>query len=140
MLKATLIGNLGGDPEMRYSAGGTPLLRFNIATNTRVKDQDGEYRDRTEWVRATVIGQRAENIASYLRKGSRVYVEGRLEARPWTDNQNQIRAGLEVVVNEIQFMSRPQDEEGASSTQQAVRRSPSVQAVDLDDDLEDLPF
>jgi single-strand DNA-binding protein len=111
MLKATLIGNLGNDPDMRYSASGSPLLRFNVASNFRTRTPEGEYQDKTEWVRVTVTGNRAESLSQYLKKGSRVYVEGRLEARPWTDQQGQIRAGLEVLANEVQFMSSRADDE-----------------------------
>jgi len=111
MLKATLIGNLGNDPDMRYSASGSPLLRFNVASNYRTRTPEGEYQDKTEWVRVTVTGSRAESLGQYLKKGSRVYVEGRLEARPWTDQQGQIRSGLEVLANEVQFMSSRADDE-----------------------------
>ena len=97
MLKTMLIGNLGNDPEMRYSASGSPFLRFNVASNYRTRTPEGEWQDKTEWVRVTVTGARAESLAQYLRKGSRVYVDGRLEARPWTDRENQARAGLEVM-------------------------------------------
>lgn len=111
MLKATVIGNLGGDPDMRYSANGQPFLRFNVASNYRARTPEGEWQDRTEWVRVTVFGQRAETLSQYLRKGSRVYVEGRLEARPWTDQQGQVRAGLEVMASDVEFMSSRADDE-----------------------------
>ena len=107
MLKTMLIGNLGNDPEMRYSASGQPYLRFNVASNYRVRTPEGEWQDKTEWVRVTLTGTRAESLSQYLKKGSRVYVDGRLEARPWTDQQGQVRAGLEVMANEVQFMSPP---------------------------------
>jgi len=115
MLKATIIGNLGNDPEMRYSAGGAALLRFNVASNYRARSPEGEWQDRTEWVRVTVFGQRAESLSQYLKKGSRVYVEGRLEARPWTDQQGQIRAGLEVTALDVEFMSSRADDEARAS-------------------------
>src|SRR3954471_6292984 len=111
MLKATIIGNLGNDPDMRYSASGSPLLRFNVASNYRTRTPEGEYQDKTEWVRVTVFGQRAETLSQYLKKGSRVYVEGRLEARPWTDQQGQIRPGLEVTALDVEFMSSRSDDE-----------------------------
>jgi len=111
MLKATLIGNLGNDPDMRYSASGAPFLRFNVASNYRVRSPEGEWQDKTEWVRVTVFGQRAETLSQYLKKGSRVYVEGRLEARPWTDQQGQIRSGLEVTALDVEFMSSRADDE-----------------------------
>lgn len=111
MLKATLIGNLGNDPEMRYSANGAPFLRFNVASNYRARSPEGEWQDRTEWVRVTVFGQRAETLSQYLKKGGRVYVEGRLEARPWTDQQGQLRPGLEVMASDVEFMSSRADDE-----------------------------
>jgi single-strand DNA-binding protein len=159
MLKATIIGNLGNDPDLRYSANGSPLLRFNVASNYRTRTPEGEYQDKTEWVRVTVTGNRAESLSQYLKKGSRVYVEGRLEARPWTDQQGQVRAGLEVLANEVQFMSSRADEErGATvggvggsggrpsddrpagpSPSQPAARSSAPEPID-DGDLEDLPF
>jgi single-strand DNA-binding protein len=114
MLKAQIIGNLGGDPEIRYSADGKPFVRMNVAANYRNRSPEGEWQDKTEWIRVTVIGQRAEFLGQYLRKGSKIYAEGRLEARPWTDQQGQIRAGLEVVANEVEFMSTRADDEARS--------------------------
>ena len=165
MLKAMLIGNLGNDPEMRYSANGAPFLRFNVASNFRTRTPEGEWQDKTEWVRVTVTGQRAESLSQYLRKGSRVYVDGRLEARPWTDQQGQVRAGLEVMANEVQFMSSRADDErmggggggggdrdfagsgggggrsSAPSSSSPPRSAPRPRPEpDEDSDLEDLPF
>src|SRR4051812_8118697 len=161
MLKATLIGNLGSDPELRYSASGSPFLRFNLASNYRTRDAGGEFQDKTEWIRVTVFGQRADTLSQYLKKGSRVYVEGRLEARPWTDQQGQIRSGLEVLANEVQFMSSRADDEARGSgmgggdfgggspppRERSGPSSPPRQAPQSrpdpggdDADLEDLPF
>lgn len=165
MLKATLIGNLGNDPEMRYSASGSPFLRFNVASNFRVRTPEGEWQDKTEWVRVTVFGPRAESLAQYLKKGTRVFVDGRLEARPWTDQQGQVRAGLEVVAGDVEYMSSRSDDEQRggggggmgggmdresprSSNAPAARPAPSrpaqqqAQGADPadDGDLEDLPF
>jgi len=128
MLKGIAIGNLGSDPELRYSAGGTPLLRFNMASNSRVKDQDGEYRDRTEWVRVTVFGNRAESLSQYLKKGLRVYVDGKLETRPWTDQGGQVRAGLEILANEVQVLTpREEDQPSQAQPQQEQRRQAPAQ-------------
>ncbi|HYU18764.1 MAG TPA: single-stranded DNA-binding protein [Chloroflexota bacterium] len=114
MLKALIIGNLGGDPdEPRYTAEGRPFVSFNVASNYRARGPDGEPQDKTEWLRVTVFGRQAEVVTQYLRKGSRVYVEGRLEARPWIDNQQQPRAGLQMIANDIQFMSSRMDDEAA---------------------------
>lgn len=133
MLKATLIGNLGNDPELRYSAAGAPFLRMNVAANYRRRSPEGEWSDVTEWVRVTVMGQRAESLASYLKKGSRVYVDGRLEARPWTNQQGEVKAGLELMASDVEFMSSRQDDQG--------QHAPSRQPAKADDgDLEDLAF
>jgi single-strand DNA-binding protein len=148
MLKATLIGNLGSDPDLRYSANGSPLLRFNVASNYRTRTPEGEYQDKTEWVRVTVVGNRAESLSPYLKKGSRVYVEGRLEARPWTDQQGQIRAGLEVLANQVEFMSPRQvgDDQILHTEPVGERRQPpdagrSSAPEPIDDgDLDGLPF
>jgi single-strand DNA-binding protein len=164
MLKASIIGNLGNDPEMRYSAGGAAFLRFNVASNFRARSPEGEWQDKTEWVRVTVFGQRAETLGQYLKKGSRVYVDGRLEARPWTDQQGQVRAGLEVVASDVEFMSSRTDDEArgggggggyggdmststpprersAPSSSPAPRQAPQARPDQGDDsDLEDLPF
>ena len=167
MLKATLIGNLGNDPDMRYSASGAPHLRFNVASNYRTRTPEGEWQERTEWVRVTVFGQRAESLAQYLRKGTRVYVDGRLEARPWTDQQGQVRAGLEVIASEVVYMSSraeddqrgmggsggeggggggeyndrpaPRERSGGSAPSRPAQRSSAPEPID-DGDLEDLPF
>src|SRR5688572_19001212 len=106
MLKLTIIGNLGIDPELRYSANGSPFLRFNVASSYRTRDAGGEWQERTEWVRVTVFGARAESLSQYLRKGTRVYASGRLEARPWTDREGQVRAGLEVMADDVEFTSQ----------------------------------
>jgi single-strand DNA-binding protein len=158
MLKATIIGNLGGDPDMRYSASGAPFLRFNVASNYRTRTPEGEWQDRTEWVRVTVFGQRAESLAPNLHKGTRVFVDGRLEARPWTDQQGQVRAGLEVVATDVVYMStRSEDEarggtsggdygsaparERSSSSTPPARQAPQARPDAADEgDLEDLPF
>jgi single-strand DNA-binding protein len=137
MLKATLIGNLGNDPEMRYAATGTAVLRFNVAANYRARSPEGEWQDRTEWVRVSVLGTRAETLSQYLRKGTKVYVEGRLEAGPWTSQQGELRAGLEVLASEVEFMNARRDDEAPVTASVAdERRRPRAD----EGDLEDLPF
>jgi single-strand DNA-binding protein len=162
MLKASVIGNLGNDPELRYSPTGAPTLRFNAASNFRARTPEGEWEDRTEWVRVIVFGQRAESLAQYLKKGMRVFVDGRLEARPWTDRENRVRAGLEIVAQDVEFISpRQADDEGqqdggdamvrdtlprAAGTASAppVRPAPQSQPAPEPEpdsgELEDLPF
>ena len=112
MLKASVIGNLGGDPELRYSASGQPTLRMNVASNYRARTPEGEWEDRTEWVRVTVFGQRAEVLGQHLRKGMRIYASGRLGARPWTDRAGGVRAGLELVAQDVEFAGQRQADDG----------------------------
>jgi single-strand DNA-binding protein len=138
MLTAAVIGNLGSDAEMKYSTNGSPLLRCNVAANFRAKSTDGEWEERTEWVRVTVFGKRAETLGQYLRKGTKVYASGRLEARPWTDQAGNVKAGLELLANDVEFMSeRQQDGQQARPTNTVNRQS---QRRADDDDLESVPF
>lgn len=137
MLKCQIVGNLGQDPEMRYSAEGRPVLTFRVASNYRTRTQEGAWEDRTEWVRVRVVGQRAETLSQYLRKGSRVYVDGRLEARPWSNNAGQPQSGLEVFANDVEFLN-PRDDNGQ---QPAPARAAAPKGQDDgDSDLEYLPF
>jgi single-strand DNA-binding protein len=146
MLKCALIGNLGNEPEMRYSANGAPFIRFNVASNYRTRTPEGEWQDKTEWVRVTVTGQRAESLGQYLKKGSRVYVDGRLEARPWTDSRGEIKAGLEVMASQVEFMSSRDDNDrepsvpSAHTPRQPVSATPGNALEERNGGLEDLPF
>lgn len=133
MLKLAVIGNLGNDPELKYAASGSALLRFNVASNYRAKSESGEWEDRTEWVRCTVFGKRAETLASLLKKGTRVYADGRLEARPWTDQQGNVRAGLELIASDVEFASSRQDD--PMTPRNTVNRQPAAAGVSDDDDL-----
>lgn len=144
MLTVNLIGNIGGDPEMRYTADGRPLLRFNVANNYRERDQAGAWQDRVEWLRVTVLGPRAETLANLLSKGQRVYVSGRLTARPWTDQQGGLRAGLEILAADVEFMSPRTDGSGHGGgadrpSGQPARPRPQPAAV-AGDGESDLPF
>lgn len=112
MLNASIIGNLGSDAEMKYSANGSPLLRCNVAANLRAKDADGNWIDKTEWVRVTVFGARAESLSRFLTKGTKVYVSGRLEARPWTTKDGEVRAGLEITAGDVELCSPRSAEDG----------------------------
>ncbi|MBI2338827.1 MAG: single-stranded DNA-binding protein [Deltaproteobacteria bacterium] len=102
--KVILIGNLGGDPEVRYTPGGQPVANFNIATNERWKDKSGQQQERTEWHRIVVWGKLAELCRDYLAKGRRIYLEGRLQTRKWEDKQGQTRYTTEIVAQVIQFL------------------------------------
>lgn len=104
--KVMIIGNLGRDPEMRFTANGQAVANFSVACNRRYTTRDGEQRDETEWVRVVCWGRQAEIAGQYLQRGSQVYVEGRLQTRSWEDQQGQTRYMTEVVANNFQFLGR----------------------------------
>ena len=100
--KVILLGNLGKDPEVKYTPSGTPVAKLALATNERYKDKDGQWQDRTEWHNVVLWQRLAEIAGEYLKKGSKVYVEGRLQTRSWDDKQtNQKRYMTEVVASDI---------------------------------------
>ncbi len=141
MLKASVIGNLGGNPELKYSASGQPTLRMNVASNYRARTPEGEWQDRTEWVRVVVFGQRVETLAPLLKKGMLIYVDGRLEARPWTDRAGGVRAGLEIVAGDVEFTGpRQSNEDDHAPTASVADERPQQRPEAGNDDLEDTPF
>ena len=102
--KVILVGNLGRDPELRYTQGGQAVANFTVATNERWTDKDGSNQERTEWHRIVVWGKQAENCAQYLQKGRSVYVEGRLQTRDWEDREGNKRTTTEIVAQAVQFL------------------------------------
>lgn len=103
--KVILIGNLGADPEIRYSQDGTPVATFNVATTERWKGQDGQMKEQTEWHRIVAWRRLAEICGEYLSKGSRVYVEGKLQTRKWKDQSGNDRYTTEIVAREMKMLS-----------------------------------
>ena len=102
--KITIVGNLGRDPELRYTPQGIAVCSFSVATNERRKDKAGEMQDVTTWFRITLWRQQAENAAKYLTKGSPVYIEGRLKIDEWTDRDGNTRYTLDVQATDMQFI------------------------------------
>ena len=107
--KVILIGNLGKDPDLRYTPGGSAVVNFPIATNERWKDKNGQQQERTEWHNIVLWGRLAEIANDYLRKGSSVYIEGRLQTRSWEDRDGNKRYTTEVVGNQMQMLGRQAD-------------------------------
>ena len=148
--KAILVGNLGNDPDMRYTAGGAAVANISIATAESWRDKEsGEQQERTEWHRVVAFGRLAEIMGEYLRKGSQVYVEGRIQTRKWTDKEGQDRYTTEIVANELQMLggrggsggggstnyeSSPQPQQSAPAPQAAAPAAPAP-ADDFDDDI-----
>ena len=100
-----VVGNLGRDPELRYTPQGTAVCDFSMATNEKKRDKAGELQDVTTWFRVTAWNKQAENASKYLTKGSPVYIEGRLRIEEWTDRDGNNRYTLEVNATDVQFLS-----------------------------------
>ena len=118
--RVNISGNLGQDPEMRTTAGGTNILSFSVAVNDRRKNpQSGEWEDYTNWVPCIVFGTRAEPLSRFLIKGSKVAVEGKLRWSQWEDKETgNKRSKIEVIVDEVEFLSRKSDDQPAYQAQQ----------------------
>ncbi len=126
--KVILIGNLGADPEVRYTANGDPVANIRLATSDTWKDRNtGEMQERTEWHRVVFFGKVASIVEQYLRKGSKVYVEGRLQTRKWQDQNGQDRYSTEVVVDMNGSMQMLDSRQGSSGTADFPDRSPAPQ-------------
>ena len=104
--RVILIGNLGSDPEMRFTPDGKAVTSFRMATNRRYTTSAGESREETDWFRITVWGRQAEQCNQFLSKGRQVYVEGRLHARNWEGQDGQTRTSLEVTADRVLFLSK----------------------------------
>jgi len=122
--KVILVGNVGRDPELRYTQGGQPVASFSIATNERFKDKDGNWKDRTEWHRIVAWARLAEVCGEYLRKGSPVYVEGRIQTRDWEDKEGNKRQTTEIVIQTMQMLGRRGEGGGATGGDDRGRGGP----------------
>jgi single-strand DNA-binding protein len=103
--KVMLIGNLGKDPEVRYTASGTAVASFSLATSERFKNKNGEWEEKTEWHNVTLWARLAEIAGEYLSKGKTVYIEGRLQTRKWQDKDGRDRYTTEIVGEKMQMLS-----------------------------------
>jgi single-strand DNA-binding protein len=103
--KVMLIGNLGKDPEVRYTAGGTAVASFSLATSEKFKGKTGEWEEKTEWHNITLWARLAEIAGEYLSKGKTVYIEGRLQTRKWQDKEGKDRYTTEIVGEKMQMLS-----------------------------------
>ena len=134
--KVTLIGNLGKDPELSYIASGAAVAKFSIATNERWKDDGGNVQERTEWHNIIAWRKLAEICGQYLKKGSKVYLEGKLQTRSWDDKNSGVKKYMtEVIVNDM-IMLDSKGGEGAHSSEPEMPASDESQPAEKDD----LPF
>lgn len=119
--QVTIIGNLGQDPEVRYMPNGNAVANVTVATSESWKDQQGQQQEKTEWHRIVVFGKLAEICGEYLRKGSQVYFQGKLQTRKWQDQSGQDRYSTEIVVDQrgsMQMLGGKNDGNGQNQTQQ----------------------
>ena len=142
--KCMIIGNLGRDPEMRYTPSGQAVTQFTVATNRRWRDQQNEWQEETEWFRVVVWAERGEQAAEQLRKGHKVYVEGRLQTRQWEDQTGNKRYTTELIADRVGLERRDREDghrpmasrvgRGRAPSEPASRPSSTAQ------DFDDLPF
>lgn len=123
--KVMLIGRLGKDPEVRYTAGGTAVASFSLATTDRIKGKDGNWEDKTEWHNITLWARNAEVAGEYLGKGKEVYIEGRLQTRKWQDKDGKDRYTTEVVGEKMQMLSGKGKGEGEKEGDHGEQRQSS---------------
>jgi single-strand DNA-binding protein len=135
--KVILIGNLGRDPELRYTPGGSAVANFTLATTESWNSKTGQREERTEWHRIVAWGRTAELCAQYLAKGRTVYIEGRIQSREWEDKEGQKRRTTEIVANTVQFLGSPRGAGGGREAGPPPEESEPQQAPPPD---EDIPF
>ena len=148
--KAIILGNLGKDPEMRYTADSKAVANLTIATSEKWKDKNtGQQQEKTEWHRVVAFGKLAEIMEQYLAKGSQVYIEGKIQTRKWQDQQGQDRYTTEIVAKDMQMVGgKPQGQQNAAPAQQSAPQqqghpAPAQQQApsnDFDGFDDDIPF
>ena len=141
--KAILIGRLGRDPEVRYMPNGEAVCNFSIATDETWKDQSGQRQTKTEWHAITLYRRMAEVAGQYLKKGSQVYIEGRIQSRKYTDKNGIERTAYEIIGSEMKMLGGGNDsgQQNAQHTPPAPpsRQAPAAPAQPVDD-IDDVPF
>jgi len=152
--KVILLGNVGKDPEIRATPGGTMVANFSLATTDRVKDQGGNWSDRTEWHNLVAFQRTAEIIRDYVKKGSKLYIEGKIQTRSWDDKTSgEKKYRTEIIINDLSLLTGRGEGEGSSSgggytrsgsTTSFDQRSSSAPAEDYGQSAEitddDIPF
>lgn len=138
--KVILMGNLGKEPELKYTSGGQAVCRFPIATSERWKDKSsGQMQEKTEWHNVVVWGKQGENCNQYLQKGRPVYLEGRIQTRSWDDKDGNKRYTTEVIAQSVQFLGGGRSSDSQSSSSSSGSSFESTQsgppAFDADDDI-----
>ena len=140
--KVTLIGRLGKDPETRFMPNGEAVCNFSVATSESWKDQSGQRQERTEWHNITMYRRLAEIAGQYLKKGSQVYLEGKIQSRKYEGKDGAERTAYDIIVNEMKMLGGGNDGQQAQSAQAETPTPPRRQApaAPVDDESDDIPF
>ena len=147
--KVILVGNLGRDPETRYTTGGDAVTNIRVATTDTWKDKNGEKQERTEWHTVVFFGRQAEIAGEYLKKGRQVYIEGRLQTRKWQDKEGQDRYTTEIVADRMQMLGNREGsgapapemaERNAAAEPRATAKAGAAPKKNVDDLDDDIPF
>lgn len=148
--KVILLGNLGKDPEVKYTPSGLPVAKFSLATGERYKDKDGQWQERTEWHNIVAWQRLAEIVGEYVKKGSKLYIEGRIQTRSWDDKQTgEKKYRTEIVANDLVLLggrgeaqehgeARASRPAAASYDQRPAQHDDMAQSAEITD--EDIPF
>ena len=134
--KVILVGNLGADPEIRYTPSGTAVANFSLATKDRWTNKDGEKDERTEWHRIVAWARLGEICGEYLKKGSQIYIEGRLQTRSWEDRDGNKRYTTEIIAQVMQMLGSARRDSGEAGS--VEERYPDEVPVSIPED--DIPF
>ena len=137
--KVMLIGNVGQDPELRYTPDGNPVANFSIAVNRRRRVRE-EYKDETEWFNIVCFSRTAENVNQYLSKGQKVYVEGRFQSSEYVGQDGNQRKSFEVIANEVTFLSTRNEAESANQNNVQSNEKAETSVADTEDEDKDLPW
>ena len=139
--QCNFIGNLGRDPEMRYSASGDAIASFSIACTENWKDKNGQKQERTEWVRISAFGKLAEICGEYLKKGSSVFISGRMQTREWDDKEGNKRYTTEIVADTMKMLgARSTASENEQPSVNEAKPNEQKAPAGFDDFEDDIPF
>jgi len=143
--KAILVGNLGKDPELRYTASGQAVATFSLATTEKFKNKSGEQQERTEWHNIVAWGPLAEICGKYLAKGKQIYCEGRIQSRSYDDRDGNKRYVTEIVISDMQMLGGRPGEEGAARPARTAAAAPTREPVAVPEGApfnpdDDIPF
>ena len=139
--KVILVGNVGKDPEVKYSPSGTPMAKFSLATNERFKDRSGEWQERVDWHRVVAWQRLAEIVGEFVRTGSKVYIEGKLQTSSWEDRQSgQTRYRTEIVARDLVLLGSPGNGTGDPQEHHPGPTARDEAPTQNAEELEDVPF